>query len=224
MPKPKTNFLKTIAFLALGVSAGSANAAYIVGSISASGGLSSINNGTITPYSIVSQLNTLVGAATGVANTANGNYSAVNGAAALLQSLDISSPLAMLNTPVFNIGSFTFYGGAITLGPTRTSLLVGGLGTLSDSVSLTFIGTVKEAGFQDSAFTANFTGQGSCNGTGPIGPCTGVPSAAWSASISSNGGPPPALPEPASLSLFVLGLVIAASRGIPAKKALSHRD
>ena len=218
----KTHFFKAAAFLAFGLSAGPAGAAYIVGSISASGGLSSVNNGTTAPYSIVSQLNTLVGAATGVANSANGDYSSLNGVAALLQTLDISSPLAMYNAPIFHIGGFTFYGGAITLGPVRTSLAAGGLGTLSDSVSLTFIGTVKEAGFQDSGFTANFTGQGSCNGTGPSGPCTGAPSAAWSASISSNGAPAPHLPEPGGLSLFALGLAaLAANRRAPATKTMS---
>ena len=67
----KPSSLKAIAILALGMSAGSANALpYIDGSIAASGGLAPSST---TAY-IVSGLNVLLGLGTGVTNTSQGTY------------------------------------------------------------------------------------------------------------------------------------------------------
>jgi hypothetical protein len=201
----KSTFLKVSALLVLGASAGTANAAFINGSISASGGLT--NLGTTT-Y-VTSQLNVLQdGAGTGVANTGTGSYSGIaNGTAALLQPLDISSIFAMNGSTIFQIGGFTFIGAEIFQGPLRNALS-GVAGNLSDSVNLKFIGTVKEAGFQDSNFLADFTANGNCLGSpgATSGPCVSNITGSWSVSISSNGQPPPALPEPATLSLLGIGL------------------
>ena len=207
----KTKSLNVCALLVLGAFAGTANAAYIVGSLSASGGLSTALS---TPAAITSQLNVLQGLGFGVANSGTGSYSVINVTPptpltdAALQPLDISTVNAMLGATIFEIGPFTFFGGQVSLGPTRTALhgATGDPVTLSDSVAFQFIGTVKQAGFQDSAFSADFTAQGSCTGVNSGTPaCVGAPSASWSVSISSL-GQAPVLPEPATLSLLGIGL------------------
>ena len=203
-----THSFNLLTLLMLGLFAGAANAAYINGSVSASGGLTV--NSSATTF-ITSQLNTLVGIGTGVANTSTGDYAlysppVVNGTAAVLQSLDISTMTAMNGTTIFQIGAFTFKGTEIFTGPVRNPLNGTG-GNLSDAVTLRFLGIVSAAGFQDTSFLADFTGNGSCNGTLPGG-CTSGVTGSWSASISSNGQPPLPVPESSILSLLGIGLVV----------------
>jgi hypothetical protein len=201
--KSKTNSLKAIAILALGMSAGAANALpYINGSLSASGGLDQAILGTTT--SIVSQLNVLIGSVTGLAISASGDYAGLNGATAHLQTLDISSTFAMSGSTIWNIGAFTFIGSQIFSGPSRIPLSGTG-GSLTDAVTLRLIGEVSAPGFNTSSFLADFTAQGACNSTSGTA-CTGTPTGSWSASIASNGFPPGVIPEPTSLSLFGIGL------------------
>ena len=202
-----THSFNLLTLLMLGLFAGAANAAYINGSISADGGLLTSSLGTTT--SIVSQLDVLkgLGADTGHSVTGIGDYASIpDGTLAHLQLLDISTKAAMNGAVIFHIGIFTFTGSEIFTGPVR-NLLNGTAGNLSDAVSLRFLGIVSAVGFQDSNFLADFTANGSCNGTLPGG-CTSGVTGSWSASISSNGQPPITVPESSILSLLGIGRVV----------------
>jgi hypothetical protein len=79
----------------------------------------------------------------------------------------------------------------------------------SDSLTFSLFGTVKRAGFDDTAAILRWTSQGSCLGSDDgVGHCTDTPSASWSASLSS----PATVAEPASLGLLALGLLGVAGR------------
>jgi hypothetical protein len=198
-----THSFNLLTLLMLVLFAGAANATYINGSISASGGL--VVDPAATTF-ITSQLNVLQGIGTGVSNTGTGDYSSiVNGTTAVLQLLNISTMTAMNGSVIFTIGAFTFTGSEIFTGPVRNPLN-GTAGNLSDAVTLRFLGIVSAAGFQDSNFLADFTGNGNCNGNLPAG-CDGNVTGSWSTSISSNGQPPLPVPESSILSLLGIGLV-----------------
>jgi hypothetical protein len=200
-----THSFNLLTLLMLGLFAGAANATYINGSISASGGL--VVDPAATTF-ITSQLNVLQGIGTGVSNTGTGDYSSiVNGTTAVLQLLNISTMTAMNGSVIFTIGAFTFTGSEIFSGPVRNPLN-GTSGNLSDAVTLRFLGIVSAVGFQDSNFLADFTGNGTCNGTSsaPFS-CTSNVTGSWSTSIASNGQPPLPVPESSILSLLGIGLV-----------------
>ena len=77
----------------------------------------------------------------------------------------------------------------------------------NDSLRFDIAGTVTAVGFDPTAFSGIWTGNGVCTSTaGPPVTCVSNPSASWSASIVAL-DEPGRIPEPASLALLGVGLL-----------------
>jgi PEP-CTERM motif len=203
------------AVVALGLGAGSADAAPIVGAISFSDG--GITTPTLPAPSIVSQL-TSVTQGTPVANGCSGSF---GGAGCPLAGAISAGPIAVVGGApvvgtVYTYGGFTF---TLTSLPdatvVRTALVVNTIGSFftagTDALQFVFDGTVSGNGGDPSPFVGVWTGNGACQGAvGPPAFCFSNTTASYSASIVvvPFAGPPPFLtPEPASLAVLGSALI-----------------
>ena len=198
-------FLPGAVGLALALNAGVASAAFINGSISFSDGFSPSGLPPVPTSSIVSQLNTFDVDPEAFASGKTGDFSSVPTA-----TTPFDFGLASSGTTVYSVGGFTF-----TLNGTsnvaRTSLQCEG-GQCTDEVAFTMVGTVSGNGFETTAFRGNWTGNGSCAGSGPPPGCTSDVTGSWSSSLTAL-GTPVQVPEPGSVALVGLALAgMAVSR------------
>ena len=198
----KTKLLSAIALIC-GLFAGSAHAVFISGSISFSDGfdlvpsppnLSCIVNCGTGTYDVNNVVNVYTpGSGTGdFATTTSATAADVNVAAL---------PFAMFATDT----GFTFTVTSIT--QTGASPLSCGGGLCTDAIAFNLAGVVSGAGFDDTAWSGNWTGNGSCQGGGTR--CgAGTQSASWSASVVALGEEPPTgVPVPGTIALLGLGLL-----------------
>lgn len=190
--------MKTVKLLvatALGVAAMSSQAAYVTGSLS-------LNDGFVDPYGLVSLATSFDIDNQGVINSPNGDFSsylAANDPFANPGVVDTGTPSGTL----FTAGGFTFTLTSASISQTGALSCFGGL--CEDSRKVLVGGAVTGNGFESTAWIGSFTTQGSCLGS--AGACTGDYSASWSLSLSALGRE---VPEPASLALVGLGLMISA--------------
>jgi hypothetical protein len=189
--KTKIAGLSTAALLAASLSM-PASAAFINGSTSFAGGFDAladiVNDLTLfnlsTPALGIGGVGDL---ATAVGLTGTGD-------------IDLGAPGGVL----YSVGGFTFtLSGVNSIVATPLSCTGG---TCDDEISFGITGTVSGNGFDATAFTGNFTANGSCvEDANAPGTCGGAPTASWSSSVSALGVAQ--TPVPATLAL--LGLALA---------------
>jgi hypothetical protein len=182
--------------------AGSANAAFISGSISFSDGFDAVPSppdltcivdcGTGT-YDINNLVNVYA------PGSATGDF--IGTTSAIASDVDAGAlPFVQYTTD----SGFTVT--LMAISETSSSALSCAGGLCSDSIVYALAGTVSGAGFDDTAFLGNWTANGTCQGAG--GTCDAASqSASWSASIVALERPPEMVPEPGTLSLLSLGLL-----------------
>jgi hypothetical protein len=184
---------------------GTADAAFVNGAISFSDG--GINIPSPPSTSIVSQLTTVT-QGTPTANGCTGSFTtaatACNLAGAITAgTINLSAPAGT----VYTYGGFTFTLTGVS-NIARTPLSVsGGLGT--DALQFNIAGSVTGNGFDATAFSGLWTGNGACSGTTPPATCTANLSASYSSSVVALGvsTTTTAVPEPTSLALLGAALV-----------------
>jgi hypothetical protein len=185
------------AVLAVGLSAGVAQAAFITGSISVTDGLLGLP--AAPSGSAVSGL-------TGIDHDGNGSsfgcttnfVGSCGGANATMTDWDFIGPFP--NIIVINGFTFDLTG----IGPVTPSPLVcGGAGSCSDGLLVaSLVGVVSKAGFDPTAFTGQLSFSGSCVGSGAT--CTSDISGGYTYSLSATGRS--TVPEPGTLLLIGIAL------------------
>lgn len=207
----RRGLISTIAFLGLGVGAGTANAAAINGSISMIG---FFDCECFAPgdTSIVSQLTNIVSLDPSTAGDGFGDYAGSVGPITPVEEilLDPLAPGFPGVQPVYTFADGTEFYAMDVAQIFRRALVCAG-GVCQDSLEFKLVGMVVRAGFDDTPGVLRWTGQGSC--LGAVGVCQDQPSASWSASLSS----PARIPEPAGLALLGLGLI-----GLTVRRRRAH--
>ncbi len=188
---------KILAVSLCGIASWSAQAAPITGSVS-------VADGFVTPYGLVSTTTNFDIDSIGLVNTPTLDFDTF---------LNSGSPFAnagFVNTVapggvLFTAGGFSF---------TLTSALISDTGAITcsnnlctDSRTVSVGGVVSGNSFDATGWVGVFTANGSCVGT--AGACTNPAtySANWSLSLSALGN---TVPEPGSLALVGLGLLLSA--------------
>ncbi len=204
--------------LSIGLST-QANAAFINGSISFSGGLDAATLGdvvsplvTFTPSGLV-----LASGSTGTENDPNpgdpggfdlfGPYGNQDGLAQAFVFSDIGAQ----NTIIFTTTDYTFEL-FLTANRAPSALVCNGAGLCTDSTALDVSGsvypTVPTPGIDPTSFAGTYTANGSCQGPANGNSCTSDRTGSWSASLTALGVEPPRqTPEPEALALLALGLL-----------------
>ena len=189
--KPLKAVLAT-AVLGLGLSVGTAQAAFISGSISASDGFDSFAAGN----AIVSTLNAIdVQTAASTFGSCSGDFA---GCSASMATFDFSINPVVPGT-IYTIDGFTFTLESVS-SIVRTPFACNG-GKCTDDLAFDISGTVSGNGFSPTSFDGSWTGNGSCNSTDNL-TCTGGKTGSWSVSLTALG----VVPEPGSVALLGLGL------------------
>ena len=194
-----------VAVVALGLSAGSGQAAFINGSLSLSDG--GLDVPSLPTTSLVSGL-TSITQGTPAANGCSGAFTSAAPACNLGPPLTASTfSTTSPSGTVYVYDGFTFTLTSVT-GIVRTPLTVNSSGLGEDALLLDMSGTVTGGGFDPTNWNGVWTANATCSGTaGPPATCTANETASWSASITALGTTPPSVPEPASLALIGSALV-----------------
>ncbi len=188
-----------------------ANAAFINGSISFSGGLDATTLGdivsplvTFTPSGLV-----LASGSTGSPDgfDAFAPYGNQDGLASAFAFTDVG----IQSTIIFTTADYTF---ELLLSDNRTPSAIScdGAGLCTDSTAVDVSGsvypTVPTAGIDPTSFAGTYTANGSCQGPANGNSCTSDRTASWSASLTALGVQPPRItPEPEALALLAMGFL-----------------
>ncbi len=203
----KLALVASVAALSLGLST-QANAAFINGSISFSGGLD-----PVALLDVVSPLTTFTPDVLALASGSTGDLAGSNGIASVFPFSATDS-----NVVIFTAGAFTY---TLLLGQNLSpvALTCDATGLCTDSIALDISGSVTGGGFSSTAFAGTYTANGSCQGPANGSSCTSNRTASWSSSITALGinVPPPAIPEPATIALLAVGLIGAGAARRKAK-------
>jgi len=191
--------------LSLGLSA-QANAAFINGSMSFSGGLDASTLGDV-----VSPLTTFTPAGLVLASGSIGDLVGSDGLAGA-NTFSVGDT----NIIIFTAGAFTFEL-LLTESLSPNALSCDAAGLCTDSTALGISGSVTGGGFDSTAFAGTYTANGSCQGPINGASCDSNRTASWSTSVTVLGvdiPPPPAaaVPEPTALVLLAAGLLGAGAR------------
>ncbi|BCG65569.1 MAG: hypothetical protein methR_P3414 [Methyloprofundus sp.] len=197
----KLALIASAAALSLGLST-QANAAFINGSMSFSGGLDASTLGDI-----VSPLVTFTPAGLVLASGSTGDLSGSDG---LADAFTFS--VGSSNIIIFTAGAFTFeLLVAENLAPNAISCDAAGLCT--DNTALDISGSVTGGGFDATAFAGTYTANGSCQGPANGSSCDSNRTASWSSSVTALGvDVVDPIPEPATIALLAVGLIGVAAR------------
>lgn len=180
--------------LSVGLSA-NANAAFINGTLSFADGLNTLGN-------IVSDLTVFELGDPTLAFGGTGAFVGANNMVADVEDLDTSSPAGI---DIFAVDGFTFTLSSVALDERDPPNCAGG--SCTDRIEFDMTGTVSGNGFETTAFTGNFTANGSCVQAGSSGRCQpDTQSGSWSASIVALGAEVP-VPVPGTLGLIGIGLL-----------------
>ncbi|BCG65568.1 MAG: hypothetical protein methR_P3413 [Methyloprofundus sp.] len=202
----KLALIASAAALSLGLSA-QANAAFINGSISFSGGLDATTLGDI-----VSPLVTFTPDVLALASGSTGDLTGSNGIAGV-------NPFSVgdTNVVIFTAGAFTFEL-LLTANLAPNAISCDGAGLCVDSTALDITGSVTGGGFDPTAFSGTYTANGSCQGPANGTSCTSDRTASWSSSVTALGtNVVPTVPEPATVALLAVGLIGAGAARRKAK-------
>jgi hypothetical protein len=180
-----------------------ASATPIVGSISFSDGFTSLSASNTAIVSDLVNINvgtsTLAQACTGVLATGG---ACIPSSGTFASSFVLASPIA--TQIVYTYNGFTFTVDTLMGAISRGTFSCAG-GTCTDSLAFTGTGTVTgPAGFDASRFTMEWSATGTCTATAAAATC--APQTAdgfWTARVT-------AVPEPATLALVGVSLVLAA--------------
>ena len=200
--------LSAVALASAALAATSANAAFVIGGTSFTGGFIQPAGFTNLPNSIVSGLSSFNIDPAGFSVGSTGNFVGFVGGPAVANPFDLATPPTVL----FTDGAFTFnltsYGPAVPLGFTCAPGAGGTGNQCSDGLAFTGVGQVTGNGFQATGFTMSWSANGTCNeSTITANTCAAGATGSWSASISATGAEPPTqVPEPTTLALVGLAL------------------
>jgi hypothetical protein len=188
------------AVLALGLTAGVAQAAPIIGSITVSDG---VLNTPPTPSSFAAGgLTQIQHDGLGLGTGCFGSFTLAGTCGALNAAMTTWIFGGPFNVNIIVINGFTFNltgAGAVT----NTPLSCGANGTCNDTLSVSnLVGVVSGNGFTPTIFTGSLSLTGACNGAAAT--CTSAISDGYTYSLSATGQTQ--IPEPATLALIGIAL------------------
>ncbi|BCG64518.1 MAG: hypothetical protein methR_P2302 [Methyloprofundus sp.] len=179
------------ALLAFGLST-QANAAFLNGSISFSGGLDAT-----TLADIVAPLTTFTPSVLALASGSTGDLSGSDGLAGV-------NPFSFgdSNIITYTAGAFTFEL-LQTTNLTSSAISCDALGLCTDSLAFDMVGAITGGGFDPTAYAGTWTANGSCQGAANGSSCTSDRAASWSSSVTALGVDPETLQPPPNPSIFI---------------------